>query len=81
MNNTATIAMPYSVLLLYPDYLNDSGVETFYAFVEASDPIAAVAAAQHEAAVAQPEGNFDAPDFAPLLVIEGYHPSQPLFNA
>ena len=26
---------PYSVLLLYPDYANDSGTETYYAFVEA----------------------------------------------
>ncbi len=32
---------PYSVLLLYPDYANDSGTETYYAFVEAADPIAA----------------------------------------
>ena len=29
---------PYSVLLLYPDYANDSGTETYYAFVEASRP-------------------------------------------
>jgi hypothetical protein len=81
MNSNTTIARPYSVLLLYPDYLNDSGGETFYAFVEASDPIAAVATAQHEAAAAQPETIDDPTDFAPLLVIEGYHASQPLFNA
>ena len=39
---------PYSVLLLYPDYANDSGTETYYAFVEASDPIDAVAVAQRQ---------------------------------
>ena len=33
----------YSVLLLYPEYANDSGTETYYAFVEAPDPIDAVA--------------------------------------
>jgi len=34
---------PYSVLLLYPDYANDSGTETYYAFVDATGPIEAVA--------------------------------------
>ena len=29
---------PYSVLLLYPDYANDGGTETYYAFVEARTP-------------------------------------------
>ena len=33
----------YSLLLLYPDYANDSGTETYYAFVDATDAIEAVA--------------------------------------
>ena len=47
---------PYSVLLLYPDYVNDDGTETFYAFVEAPDPIAAVAMAQRQAVALQRMG-------------------------
>ncbi|MGO9468042.1 MAG: hypothetical protein ACLQVF_28245 [Isosphaeraceae bacterium] len=30
---------PYSALLHYPDHVNDGGTETYYAFVEAPDPI------------------------------------------
>ena len=72
---------PYSVLLLYPDYANDSGTETYYAFVEASDPIDAVAVAQRQAVAAQEGVEIDDPDdFAPLLVTEGHHASEPLFN-
>src|ERR1043166_4101418 len=71
---------PYSVLLLYPDYANDNGTETYYAFVEALDPIDAVAVAQREAISAQ-DGVEGAPeDFAPLLVTPGHHSSEPLFN-
>ena len=71
---------PYSVLLLYPDYANDSGTETYYAFVEAADAIAAVALAQQQACTQQ-SSEFDDPlDYAPLLVTEGHHTSQPLFN-
>ena len=40
---------PYSVLLLYPDYANDSGTETFYTFVDATDPIEAVELAERQA--------------------------------
>src|SRR5271170_7738880 len=40
---------PYSVLLLYPDYANDSGTETYYAFVEALDPIEAVTLVRQQA--------------------------------
>jgi hypothetical protein len=71
---------PYSVLLLYPDYLNDTGYETYYAFVEASDPLDAVALAQRQAAAAQEGVEIDPDDFAPLLVTEGRHHSEPLFN-
>lgn len=71
---------PYSVLLLYPDYVNDSGSETFYAFVTAADPITAVAEAQRRAAVAQTGIDIVPDDFAQLLVTEGHHYSEPLFN-
>ena len=33
---------PYSVLLLYPDWVNESGTDTYYTFVEAADPCAAI---------------------------------------
>jgi hypothetical protein len=71
---------PYSVLLLYPDYSNDSGTETYYALVEALDPIEAVATAQREAVAAQDGLFVDSEDFAPLLVTLGHNCSQPLFN-
>ena len=71
---------PYSVLLLYPDYANNSGTETFYAFVEAVDPIQAVAKAQREAAAAQDGVGVDPQDFALLLVTPGHNRSEPLFN-
>jgi hypothetical protein len=71
---------PYSVLLLYPDYANDSGTETYYAFVEAPDPIAAVAQTTRQAVAAQEGVAYEPDDFAPLLVTEGHHASQPLFN-
>lgn len=71
---------PYSVLLLYPDHINDSGTETFYAFVQAADPIEAVAQAQRQAAAAQEGTKPDPDDFAALLVTQGHHPSEPLFN-
>ena len=41
---------PYTVLLLYPDYLNDNGDETYLAHVEAADPREAVTAARLAAA-------------------------------
>jgi hypothetical protein len=76
----ATGNKPYSVLLLYPDYANDSGAETYYAFVDASDELEAVAVAQRQAVAAQ-EGVEIAPDaFAPLLVTQGHHHSEALFN-
>ncbi len=71
---------PYSVLLLYPDYANDSGAETYYAFVEASDPIDAVAAAKRQAVTPQEGVDIEPDDFAPLLVTQGHHRSEPLLN-
>jgi hypothetical protein len=69
---------PYSVLLLYPDYANDGGNETYYAWVEASDGIAAVADAQRQAVAANEWDDTDPTDFAPLLVTEGHHFGQPM---
>ena len=61
----------YSVLLLYPDWANDDGAETYYAFVEASEPAAAVAEARRQALEANGWTDIDPTDFAPLLVTEG----------
>ena len=71
---------PFSVLLLYPDYANDSGTETFYAFVQATDAIAAVSQAQRQAVAAQEGAEAEPEDFAALLVTQGHHASEPLFN-
>jgi hypothetical protein len=72
---------PYSVLLLYPDYANDSGTETYYAFVDASDPIAAIAVAQRQVVEANDCVGIDDPDdFAPLLVTAGHHYGEALSN-
>jgi hypothetical protein len=70
----------YSVLLFYPNYANDTGTETYYAFVEAPDAIEAIAMAQRQAFAAQAGAIFPPDDFAPLLVTEGHHYGQPLFN-
>jgi hypothetical protein len=71
---------PYSVLLLYPDYADDTGYETYYAFVEASDAIDAVAVAQRQAVAAQVVDIDDPTDFHPLLVTPGHNYGEPLFN-
>ena len=72
---------PYSVLLLYPDYVSEQyGTETYYAFVTASDPIDAAAVAQRQAVADQVVEIDDPADFAPLLVTQGHHASEPLFN-
>ena len=64
----AVAGKPWSVLLLYPDYANDGGTETYYAFVEATDPIEAVTQAQRRAVAAQEGIDIEPDDFAPLLV-------------
>jgi hypothetical protein len=71
---------PYSVLLMYPDYANDSGTETYYAFVNATSQIEAVTMAQRKAATAQEGVEMEPDDFIPLLVTQGHHASSPLFN-
>jgi hypothetical protein len=69
---------PYSVLLLYPDYANDGGDETYYAWVEAPDPVEAVTVARRQALAAQEGLIFPPDDFTPLLVTEGHHRGEPL---
>ena len=66
---------PFSVLLLYPDYANDSGTETYYAFVTALDPINAVILARRKVAFAQRGVEMKPNDFVPLLVTPGHHDS------
>jgi hypothetical protein len=75
-SSIAAAKKPYSVLLLYPDHANDNGTETYYAFVEATDPIEAVALAQREAVAANDCVEIEPDDFAPLLVTEGHHYGQ-----
>lgn len=77
---TPTENRPYSVLLLYPDYANDGGSETYYAWVEAPDAAGAVTVARRQALDAQEGLIFPPDDFTPLLVIEGRHRGEPLDN-
>ena len=70
----------FSVLLLYPDYADGTGYETYYAFVEASDAIEAVAVAQRKASAAQDGMDIEPDDFLPLLVTPGHHYGEALFN-
>jgi hypothetical protein len=69
---------PYSVLLLYPDWTNDDSTETYYAWVDAPDSLAAVAEAQRQALAANEWTDRDPADFAPLLVTEGHHYGHPM---
>jgi hypothetical protein len=75
-----TVQKPYSVLLLYPDYADDTGYETYYALVEAADPDEAVALAQRQAVADQEGIEIEPDDFHPLLVTSGHHDSEALFN-
>ena len=75
-----SVQKPYSVLLLYPDYADDTGNETYYAFVEALDTSEAVATAQRQAVAANDGVEIEPGDFTPLLVTPGHHYSEPLFN-
>jgi hypothetical protein len=71
---------PYSVLLLYPDHVNDDGTETYYAWVDAPDSLAAVAEAQRQALAVNEWHDADPTDFAALLVTEAHHYGQPMSN-
>ena len=70
--------MKYSVLLLYPDYMNDDGTETYFAHVEADDVADAVKAAQIGAADANNCAPETADDFAELITFPGHIEPCPL---
>ena len=66
-------ARPYTVLLLYPDYLaSDYGHETYLAHVHAHTTEAAIRFAQNEVASAGDNGLDSAPDFHVLAVFAGH---------
>ncbi len=71
---------PYSVLLLYPDYIADAfGQETYFTHVDAVDPAEAIAIAQAQAFNENSEHIDDtgeAIDFFPLLCLAGHHQDQ-----
>ena len=70
----------YSVLLLYPDHMNDSGTETYFAHVKAVDAVQAVGLAQFKALRDNDMIDDDPSDFIPLLCIAGHHYGEPLYN-
>lgn len=72
---TCDVSKLYSVLLLYPEWANESGTETYYAFVEAPEPAAAVTEARWQAVEELKGLGFNPDDFAPLLVTEGRNES------
>lgn len=63
----------YSVLLLYPDDMNQGGQETYYEFVVAHDPAEAIKIAREHAVTDNFMEPDEAEDFFVLLVIEGHH--------
>jgi hypothetical protein len=66
--------LPYSVLQLYPAYISDGDHETYFAHVEAANPVHAVQAARAMATAAQePDTVSDPDDFAPLICLAGHH--------
>lgn len=67
---------PFTVLLLYPDYLSENyGEETYTAWVDAYDPTHAVKLAQQQALRAQSNDRrtgASGADFRSLAVFEGH---------
>ena len=74
------VMKPYSVLLLYPDYMQDQGLETYYAHVEAMNPRIAVSRARQLAVAANTDEhgcNVENPgDFALLIILAGHHEAE-----
>lgn len=62
----------FTVLLLYPDYVNDSGHETYLAHVEAKSPQQAAFFAKYEAQQANETQVEEKEDFALLATFEGH---------
>ena len=73
-----TLRRHYSVLLLYPDYMDDMGIrETYFTHVKSASPDDAVAAARQNAFIAN-KGRAEEPeDFAPLAVFRGHLEMEP----
>lgn len=55
IKKTRKALKPFSVLLQYPSYIAQDGPETFYTFVKAANPGAALEAAQAKAVKRVPE--------------------------
>lgn len=62
----------YSVLLRYPDYMNDGGNETYYGFTTAQTPQEAIINVQIDATRENSEQVQEWSDFAALLVLPGH---------
>lgn len=72
--------MNYTVLMLYPDYMQDGGTETYLDQVEAGSAEEAEKLAQRNAAQANElDSDFDS-DFYVLYVAEGWHPDVRTFS-
>lgn len=61
---------PYTVLLLYPDYENSNGDDTYLAHVEADSPNQAASEALCQVEF---DTEIDREDFAVLFITEGHH--------
>lgn len=67
----------YTVIILYPDYMQDSGRETFTAHVVAANPDDALSMSRRQACDANSDQEIDDPtDFALLAVYLGHHEHQ-----
>lgn len=64
---------PYTVLLLYPDYIGQYGEETYLAHVTAPSVPEAQKKAQDSAAKLNDVHPDDSDDFAVLFVTDGFH--------
>lgn len=68
----------YTVILLYPDYMQDSGRETYITHVSATNPDSALRIARRQAVAANPDQEIDDPtDFAMVAVFLGHHEHNP----
>lgn len=61
---------PYSVLLLYPNYANENGNDTYFTHVETANAADAVEATRQEAS--KQTDDCPAADFALLAVFDGH---------
>lgn len=67
----------YSVLLLYPDYMQErEGTQTYYTFIKAPNSKSAAAAAKREVTRQNDMEEASEDDFLTLLVINGHIPGE-----